>query len=370
MKRIIQLVPGLPPMLNGVGDFSLVLARTLREVFDVTTHFAVCSPVWDGPGDVEGFAVTPMRRRDAQSVASQLDRIASQEGAHVTLVQLSPYGFDRNGAPLWLSHALRQWKRTTTRRSAVTYFHELFAMSAPWRKGFWLTPLQRLATARVARVSERLVTNRSRSAQWLARAAPASGCAVNVLPVLSGVGEPQYLPSTRARNLVLWGSGAMKTTLYARYAALLGTLVGKLGIGSVVDVGSGSAARPKAIGAAAVNAIGIAAPAQISEVLGNSLLGVVGYPPAMLGKSSIFAAFAAHRLPALVLDSRDAPHVLPDGLTQGTHLLTREDAADVSLDSLASIGRAAQAWYAEHDAHRHASLIAQLVKDLAPEKSR
>jgi len=365
VERIIQLVPGLAPMLNGVGDFSLAIARTLRERFDVATHFAVCSAAWQGPDEVEGFAVSAVRTRDARALASHLDRTCSRENARIALLQLSPYGVDPKGAPFWLSEALGAWKRGSAGRSVVTYFHELFAMSAPWRKGFWLSPFQRRACARMARTSDALMTNRCESAQWLARAAGIREADIEVLPVLSCVGEPGSVAGARIARLVLWGSGAAKSTLYRRHGGLLAALAGRLGIESVVDIGGSSPDMPRAVGRAPVSALGIARAECIGDVLGNSALGVVGYPPALLGKSSIFAAFAAHALPALVLDAGDAPRVLPDGLVRGVHLFTREDADGLSPGSLRPVGQAARDWYAGHDAQRHAVHIAQLVTSLS-----
>ena len=366
MKRIIQLVPGLAPMLNGVGDYSLVLARTLRDRFGVMTHFAVCNAGWRGPAEVEGFAVAAVRTGDARLAASELDRMSCRGSPQLMLLQFSPYGFDPCGAPSWLVQALLDWRRASAGRSIVTYFHELFAMGAPWRKSFWLSPLQRHASARVARLSDHLVTNRARAAQWLARAAGIPATLIEVLPVLSNVGERECGAVNRAARLIVWGGGPAKSRLYRRHGELLAGVAGKLGIESVVDIGSACPDLPRAIGPAAVTGIGVAAAERIAELLGTSSLGVLVYPPTMLGKSSIFAAFAANALPALALDADDAPRALPEGLARGTHLLTREDAAHVSLASLPSIGGAARDWYAGHDAYRHAAHIAKLLASQPP----
>lgn len=356
-------------MLNGVGDYSFVLATVLRKRFDILTHFAVCSPAWHGADEVEGFPVTALPQRHAPSFAARLDDICRRQGVRVLVLQLSPYGFDANGAPLWLSRALRAWKRASAGRSSITYFHELFASSAPWRKGFWLSPIQRLASARVARSSDALVTNRAQSARLLARVAGVPASRVGVLPVLSGIGESEQPDGNRAPRLVVWAGGAARAVLYRRYRALLADLVDRLGIQRIADIGTPSADIPHAIGKAVLDVMGIAPAAQIRDMLQTSAIGVVHYPPQLLGKSSIFAAFAAHALPALVLDAGEAPVELGDGLTRATHLLTRQDMVSASPGSLPSIGQAARRWYAGHDAQSHAAHIARAVDSLDPEGS-
>jgi hypothetical protein len=364
VQRIIQLVPGLAPALNGVGDFSLTVAKALREGFGITTHFVVCSPSWAGPAEIDGFAASAAPRRDAHALASVLERACRADAARVALLQLSPYGFDANGAPGWLARALEAWKAVSPERRLLTYFHELFATSVPWRKGFWLSGLQRRATARIARASDALTTNLAQSAAWLAGVAQ-RGAPVEALPVVSGIGETAALPATRSPRMVVWGSASAKSAIYGQHAALLAALVREAGIDAVADVGSPTPAMPAAIAGARVGAMGVAAPERIRELLASSALGVLSYPPALLGKSSIFAAFAAHALPALVLDGGRAPVDSRDGLARGVHVLTREDALTTAPAALRALGEAAHEWYARHDAHHHAAHLARLIESCA-----
>lgn len=48
MIKIIQIVPQLPPAINGLGDYALNLARQLRQDFAIETHFVVGDHSWTG----------------------------------------------------------------------------------------------------------------------------------------------------------------------------------------------------------------------------------------------------------------------------------------------------------------------------------
>ena len=47
-RQIIQIVPKLPPAIDGLGDYALNIARQLYKDFGVKTHFVVGDPAWVG----------------------------------------------------------------------------------------------------------------------------------------------------------------------------------------------------------------------------------------------------------------------------------------------------------------------------------
>jgi hypothetical protein len=55
VRTIYQIVPRLPPLIDGVGDYSLQLARTLRENHNIDSKFIIGDPSWLGPTELEGF---------------------------------------------------------------------------------------------------------------------------------------------------------------------------------------------------------------------------------------------------------------------------------------------------------------------------
>ncbi|MDX6500275.1 MAG: hypothetical protein QOG23_3535 [Blastocatellia bacterium] len=63
MSSIVAIVPRLLPVVDGVGDYALRLARGLQNDFGLETQFSVGDPRWSGPDRVEEFAVTRLRER-------------------------------------------------------------------------------------------------------------------------------------------------------------------------------------------------------------------------------------------------------------------------------------------------------------------
>ena len=51
---IIQIVPRLPPSVDGLGDYALSLAFQMRQDFGIETHFIVGDQKWVGDAHIEG----------------------------------------------------------------------------------------------------------------------------------------------------------------------------------------------------------------------------------------------------------------------------------------------------------------------------
>jgi hypothetical protein len=59
---VTQIVPALPPDVDGIGDYALQLARRLRANHGVETYFIVGDPSWKGQ-EVEGFQAVSVHGR-------------------------------------------------------------------------------------------------------------------------------------------------------------------------------------------------------------------------------------------------------------------------------------------------------------------
>jgi hypothetical protein len=358
---LVQIVPGAVPLLNGVGDFALTIARALRRECGVGTRFLVGNPGWAAGDAIEGF---PAQRIDARSSSALLEALSVGAARTPVLLQLSPYGYDRQGVPAWLLEALAAWKRLGRGRSRlITYFHELYAMGPPWRRSFWMSPLQRRCVRRIAGLSDHSMTNLSAYARRLMRW-QGDGTPIDVLPVVSSVGEPAAPPETHGRRMLVWGSAAAKQEIYGRHRRALERVVGLAGISSIVEVGPRSTATPRSAGGVSIDALGVLEAATVAGEIAACSLGVVSYNPECLAKSSIFAAYCAHRRPALVLPFATGRYAACDGLEPGTHFLPADaDASALQGAALWQVAEAAQGWYAGHASARHAHRIAEVLRE-------
>jgi hypothetical protein len=368
---LTQIVSVLPPSLSGVGDYALCVARALRDGWSIGSRFLVCDPAWSGPPMVDGFPVERLAQRSATALCQALESLSagasrSLEAMRVTaLLQLSPYGFSRNGAPFWLLNGIRRW-RVARPGSArlITYFHELYATSPPWRRAFWLSPSQRAVTRGIAQATDYAVTSLRRYASRLETWMPSSARSLHCLPVLSNVGEPVQLRPLpeRSSRAVVWGSAVAKREIYGRHRSELETAVRALRISHVVDIGPVPEVYPGAIGGVPVTVHGILAADRVSGILADACMGVLWYHPDYLGKSGVFAAYSAHGLPTLCLASHPVKPSVADGLRCGTHyvisLTTERDAVPGKLESIAD---AARVWYAGHSGAGHAKAFAEMI---------
>jgi hypothetical protein len=346
-RRVVHIVPNLPPPHEGVGSFAMALAEALRAHHGIESRF---------------LAAAELPRAEPAALADALAALAAEDGGGETAVILhyANYGYQPRGCPAWLVDGLARW-RSRHRSRLVTVFHEIAATGPPWRSSFWLSPLQRRLAAALARLSEGLTTSLEIHRRLLLRWVPDREVAV--LPVFSTVGEPSAPPplSARARRLVVFGGPGTRARAYRELGPALALACRTLGIEEVCDIGpddgpgDGPGDGPAATDLPVpVRRLGALPGAQVSELLAGSLAGFVGYPAPFLPKSTIFAAYCAHRvLPVCAWPRRDAEPAPP--------FWTPRPDADVDRDNLQKLADRAHAWYGGHALSHHAAVYEGLL---------
>ena len=335
LREVVQIVPRLPPPAEGLGGYALALAGALDRYHGVASRFlaAASSP------------------RNAGALCDLLD---ATPGLPV-LLQYAGYGYQSRGCPGWLLNGLEAWKRGSPDRRLVTFFHEVHAMGPPWRSSFWTSPVQRHLAARLTRLSDATATSLDLYAGLLRRWGPRRDPVV--LPVVSNVGEPAVAPplSARAPRLVVFGGAGNRSKIYGRHLAELAAVCRTLGLTEVADVGP-PVALPAAAGEAPIVRLGLLSEGEASSALLAARAGFLAYPAAFLGKSGVFAAYAAHGV-APVCTTAALP---ASGLTAGIHYLAAEHTAGAGA-ALQAVADAARTWYAGHAIRQHAALLSGLL---------
>ena len=149
---VIQIVPRLPPAIDGLGDYAFYLAKQLRNDWEIDSHFIVGNPQWKSEQPI-GFPVVTI---DERSSASLLEALQSPSRSLISSVLLHyvGYGYAKRACPFWLTRGLDQWKRQRPHRRLITVFHEIYAFGPPWSSSFWTSPFQKLLAKRLAIISE------------------------------------------------------------------------------------------------------------------------------------------------------------------------------------------------------------------------
>jgi hypothetical protein len=352
--RIVQIVPHLPQPPEGVGSFAVALADALRTRCGIESNFLVASPS-SAPGRNEReSSALKIAGANKEAFSDAIEIATSRADTVTVLLHYSNYGYAPRGCPSWLIDGLTEWK-TKNRGRLVTVFHEIHASGPPWRSSFWLSPLQRRLAASLARLSEGLTTSMRLYQRILLRWAPEKE--VTALPVFSTVGEPIECPplAGRARRIVVFGGPGTRARAYRELRSAMESACRALEIEEVYDIGPGDG-LPAPDLSVTVRRLGPLPEAQVSEILTSSLAGFLAYPAPFLPKSTIFAAYCAHRLLPICAwpwPRREVEPLPPFWFPQPDTL--------VRSDHLQTIADRARAWYAGHALNHHAESYQNLL---------
>ncbi len=93
--EITAIVPRLPPVIDGVGDYAMSLAKELREGYGVDTNFLVGDPTWAGEGKLQEFSVRKLTERNAAALSDALSR----DDDATVLLHYGGYAYAQRGCP-------------------------------------------------------------------------------------------------------------------------------------------------------------------------------------------------------------------------------------------------------------------------------
>lgn len=355
--KIIQVVPTLPPAIDGLGDYALNLARQLRQDFNHETHFVVGDPSREGDREIEGFPITVLSNRSGAAVLFSLNEICTSPAP--VLLHYVGYGYAQRGCPVWLIDGLQRWRTKGINRFLVTMFHELYAVGPPWTSAFWLSPLQKNLAIRLACMSDRILTSRQDYAKSLHQLSQGQHATIPTYPVFSNIGEPErVLPlAQRKRRVVLFGHPNTRLLAYQQNLTALRQTCQTLEIEEVCDIGVPTGLKLSQLLDIPIEEMGVIPAAVIRQVLLDAIAGFLSYPPPQyLAKSTIFAAYCAHRLIPILTSSTAIPM---DGLQAGKHYWVADEPIkplDVNLGQ--AIADNAYTWYQTHSLPVQAKIFA------------
>jgi hypothetical protein len=323
---MIQLV--VPPgQSGGVFDFAMKLQNQLGGESAQVIHLAEANAAdWKvGPGDV-------------------------------VFLQMSGYGFQKRGVPLWLLRELRA--RRMDIATLGIFFHELYAFGPPWTSSFWLSPVQRHIAWQLAGICDFWMTSREASAAWLRR--HAAGTPHHVLPVFSNVGETAAYRRSRAPRIAIFGSPGMRHRAYRAGGQALFDWARRAAL-ELHDIGLPLTDGKLTHALRAQGAIlhGRLDEGQVSGLLAESAFGIAAYPIDYAAKSSIFAAYCAHGVCPVLLSESYAP---ADGLSPGVQYIAGIPGEEIGLDSVHRVGEAAWNWYQPHRLQNHGEALRRFAR--------
>lgn len=351
--KIIQIVPQLPPSINGLGDYALNLARQLWKDYEIETLFVVGHPNWQGATAIEDFPIQQVLAHSAEALFFLLSTDSNQLVSDPTvpvLLHYVGYGYAKRGCPVWLVEGLERWKTNNPKSCLVTMFHELNASGPPWKSAFWLSGQQRNLVARLAQLSNSCLTSQQLYAETLYELSHGKQTQIHTLPIFSNIGESEQVSplAKRHRRLVVFGSGSSRLKVYRESLIELRHACQVLAIEKIWDIGPSIDLTLYPVKDVPVVEIGSQPAGEISAILSNSLAGFIHHDPDFLAKSGIFAAYCAHGL--LPVNTRSSVLQL-NGIKSGEHYWV-PDAQTTSLKNIVeaqTIATNAYSWYQTHN---------------------
>ncbi|MFC5455679.1 hypothetical protein [Prosthecobacter fluviatilis] len=268
------------------------------------------------------------------------------QNAHsrAVILHYSGYGYARRGAPVWLVRFVERFRKLHANIPWLTMFHEVAASGPVHTSAFWTRPLQLWVAKRLRKVSDRVFTNCTMNANILCEAKPNTKEGIRIVPVFSNFGEPATLASVNDRHsqLVIFTSNFGRGNPTPEFWQCVAQTVALHHIERVVLIGRPVSLLPEV--PFPIQQTGFLETEKVSELLGQSRFGYAFFGPLLLGKSGIFAAFAAHGvIPLIPVTDK----TLPDGLIAGLHYLRLCDKS-TTLET-EKVQKGLFQWYRQHD---------------------
>lgn len=309
-----------------------------------------------GTGGVHDYAQILNRHIPGRILAPTRETPLADYGRGDIVLNFSGYGYHPRGIPTWLVERLTQLRARGAR--VGIFFHELFASQPPWKSAFWLGPTQRRIAAELGNLADYWLTNCQMAAQWLQ--AHCKAVPHRVLPVYSNVGEPPVRQSPRGSTIVVFGGPSIRSQAYARLDASFWRWATEEGL-AVHDIGPpiGSSEYERLCDSQRIHAHGSLPADLVSQRLAEARFGLLCYPPHVVAKSGVFAAYSAHGVCTILLADRYQTH---DGLVPGHHYAPGPSAATGGQAKFEDIGSAAFDWYQPHRVDAHAQAFRDLMR--------
>jgi len=360
-QTIVAIAPRLHPIVDGVGDYALRLAHQLRQDFQITTHFIVGDPKWNGATEIEGFPVHQVPARSSKNLLAVLNTI--HPSPTTILLHYVGHGYmKRGGSPIWLIQALKTWKANTPNSRLVTMFHEIYAPGEPiWNSDFWFCWLQKRLAIQLSQMSDRCLTSCQKYAATLHQFSEGKHSQIPVLPIISNVGEhtsPLAL-AERKKHLVVFGRPASRARAYQQSKSILTQVCQQLSIEEICDIGPAMELELSSLDGVPITKMGQQPTSEISEILSNSIAGFINYDLNRLPKSGIFAAYCAYGLLPVTHQYNLSS---TEGVEAGIHYWSPIQPSDgTRIDNLQAIATNAYGWYQTHNSFVQAKVFAQCL---------
>jgi len=356
MVKILQIVPGFPPTVDGLGDYAYQLGRQLRADGAAKSCYLVADLQAARSTPFDDFSVATLSVRSGEALTAAMEDAACE----IVILHYVGYGYAQRGCPGWLLNGVNQWKQRHRESKLFTVFHELYASGPLWSSAFWLSTMQKQLCKSLYFLSDYSMTSThcfsTQLNQWK------HNKELITLPVFSNIGEIEApaLLCDRTRKLIVFGSRASRTHAYLQNRHSINCVCRTLDIDEIWDIGPKVELEIKKIANVKVTAFGKLPAGEVSQRLQQAVAGFYDYTPGYWAKSGIFAAYCAHGvLPVSAQNARpDKEGFAADEICWSA---TAEN-QNLTGGAAQEIATAAHEWYSAHSLGVCSTRIAKVLK--------
>jgi len=332
MKRIVHITPTLPPNINGLGDFSYLLAQAMETLVEVETVFVVNSmPAGELENNVVEF--------NADNLYNKLYDIRPD----AVILHFVSYAYQKKGLPFYMPKVLQKLKQETGCKILV-YFHELHsATKNVLTTAFYIFPLQKIIIKQLYYLADQTFTNCVYYKTRLSKALGGKPNNVIVTGLYSNIPEKYYNEAVVKEDtcMVIFGSEILRNQIYG--SKHFDRVVKALGIKTIYDIGAGDMEynNPDVN----FNKLGKLPAEDIAVYLNKATYGAIEYPTRFLGKSGIQSAYAAFGVIPINFNELDQP--LLDGLVRNVDYFDAH--SPLPVQNKQEVRSLLKKWYSQRD---------------------
>ncbi|MRX45673.1 hypothetical protein [Pedobacter puniceum] len=344
-KSILIISPQYPSATNGLGDYSSIIGEYFKKEFKV---------IYVGFKQPEPVEVAPYI---CIRSFSSLQEILSHHQIDIIFLNYVNFAYHPKGLPFKLLRELQLIKSKGYK--LCIFFHELNASShKPWQLVFWTKPLQQYIYKHLLNIADLAFCSNERVRKILAKHQHPNLYKKAVFANIPESVEPIVFEQ-RSRSAIVFGTLNRRKKVYEN-AKELNAFIASRNIKEIVDIGPGDVKSVIGYIRCPKRILGKLSASEIAAEFAKHTWALIDYPPSLMEKSGIFAAYAAYGLITYNTDSSDK---IVQDLVDGKHYLS-ENSLDSPLCDDKTISKNIQLWYEEHNQINHSLFIQKKIEQI------
>jgi len=291
MKINLAIIsPTFPPNVDGLGDYSYLVGTELRMNLD--NVFFLCPETENKNFNEKVFLFEKNR--------ASFDELVQRLSITNILLNYSGYGYDNKGIPFWLLSILKFQKSKGVR--VFIFFHEISATGPFYKPVFWLGAIQKWLFKKLYEIADYSFCSNEIANRIIQDSTRDKGKKCINIGLISNISPTEINKpwAFRSSIAVVFGSPGRRLLVYQQFEKW-DNFIKENGIVSIIDIGEPLDFDFEKLKVKIVEK-GVLSSSKISQILSDCQFGLLDYPVHLLGKSGVYAAYAAYGIVPVIMD--------------------------------------------------------------------